>query len=393
MKILAVLALSGALVQAEPRIAFLRVHGNHTIPDDEVLRLAGVALGEPFAAGDDGRVQDRLMKSGKFETVDVRIRYRSLTETADVALVLLVREKRSIASRFMVGPIFDWTDEYRLTIGARLAMVDLAGGQGSVAFPLSWGGKRQVGVEGRFGDARVNFSRWRQVNPHFDTPDNRLELGGAYTVRRDQLRFEMLAEWSDVDFGALRERFTTFGARAVFDTRRDPTVPGNAVYLGVDWRRLIFSDRLDGSDRPNVNRFTFDLRGYKRLWGQAVLASQFLWMPADGPLPPYEKPFIGGGQTLRGYEPGIFIGDNAALGTVELRQPLTSPLSFVRAGVHAFYDTGAVYDDGESLGGTRFHHGLGMGVFLRAAIIGVRMDVGWDLEGGSRFHIASSMKF
>ena len=223
MKILAVLALSGALVQAEPRIAFLRVHGNHTIPDDEVLRLAGVALGEPFAAGDDGRVQDRLMKSGKFETVDVRIRYRSLTETAAVALVLLVREKRSIASRFMVGPIFDWTDEDGVTIGARLAMVDLAGGRGSVAVPLSWGGKRQVGVEGRFGDAQFNFSRWRQVNSHFDTPDNRLELGGAYTVRRDQLRFEMLAEWSDVDFAALRERFTTFGAKAVFDTRRDPT--------------------------------------------------------------------------------------------------------------------------------------------------------------------------
>ena len=48
---------------------------------------------------------------------------------------------------------------------------------------------------------------------------------------------------------------------------------------------------------------------------------------------------------------------------------------------------------GESLGGARFHHGLGVGVFLRLAIIGVRMDVGWDLDGGSRFHIASSMKF
>ena len=271
-------------------------------------------------------------------------------------------------------------------------MVDLAGGQGSVAFPFSWGGKRQVGVEGRFGDALVHVSRWRQVNPHFDTPDNRVELGGAYTVRRDQLRFDVLAEWSDVDFAALQERFATFGATVVFDTRRDPTVPGNAVYLGVDWRRLVFFDG-PGNDRPHVNRFTFDLRGYKRLWGQAVLASQFRWMPAGGPLPPYEKPFIGGGRTLRGYQPGIFIGDSAALGTVELRQPVTSPLTPLRAGVHAFYDTGAVYNFGESLGGARFHHGLGVGVFLRLAIIGVRMDVGWDLDGGSRFHIASSMKF
>lgn len=393
MNFLAVLALAGALSQAEPRIALLRVHGNHTIADDEVLRLAGVAEGEPFAAGDDTRIRERLMKTGKFETVDVRIRFRGFDESGDVALVLLVREKTSVASRFMFAPIFDWTDEYGLTFGARLAMVDLAGGRASVAFPLSFGGKRQAGVEGRLGDARIDVSRWRRVNPHFDIPDNRLEIGGAYSLPYKRLRFEALGEWSDVDFASLRERFTTVGAKVVFDTRSDPTVPGNAVYLGFDWRRMIFLDGLEGIERPDVNRYSFDVRGYKRLWGQAVLASQFLWTPSDGPLPPYEKPFIGGGQTLRGYKPGIFIGDSAALGTVELRQPLTSPLSFARAGLHFFYDTGAVYNDGESLGGARFHHGVGVGVFVRALIIGIRMDVGWDLDGGSRFHIASSMKF
>ena len=62
MKLLTVLALSAALFQAEPRVALLRVHGNFAIPDDEVLRLAGVAIGEIFAAGDDARVRDRLMK-------------------------------------------------------------------------------------------------------------------------------------------------------------------------------------------------------------------------------------------------------------------------------------------------------------------------------------------
>ena len=119
MKFLAVLALSGVLFQAEPRVALLRVHGNHTLSDDEVLRLAEVVVGEPFTAGDAERVRDRLMKSGKFETVDVRIRYRSFSKNTDVALVLLVREKRSIANRFMAGPIFAWTDEFGVTMGAR----------------------------------------------------------------------------------------------------------------------------------------------------------------------------------------------------------------------------------------------------------------------------------
>jgi len=203
-------------------------------------------------------------------------------------------------------------------------------------------------------------------------------------------RFDVRGRWSDVDFDALDERFATLGAGIAFDTRRDPTIPGNAVYLALNWRRLFF---LGGSAQVDANQTTLDLRGYKRLWGQALLASQFYWTFAGGPLPPYEQPFIGGGQTLRGYEAGRFLGDNASLAAVELRLPLTSPLSFARGGIHVFYDTGAVYDDGESLGGARFHHAVGTGVFFRVAIIGVRTDVGWDLEGSTRFHIASSVKF
>ena len=390
MKLLTALALAGALFQVDSRVVLVRVHGNHTLPDDEVLRLAGVSRGDPFEAGDEERIRERLLESKKFESAEVRVRYRSLSESGDVALVLLVRERRSVPSRFMVGPIFDLSDEYGVTLGARLAFVELAGGKGRVGFPLSWGGKRQAGVEGQFDNVRFEFLRWREVNPHFDTPDNRLQLGGAYSAAYKHMRFDAGLRWSRVDFAELDDRFVTLGAKAVFDTRRDPTVPGNAVYAGFDWRRRFF---LNESVRPDVNQYVIDLRGYKRLWGQALLAGQYYWAIAGGPLPPYEQPFLGGGKTLRGYKAGHFIGDSAAHATAELRLPLTSPLSFARGGIHFFYDTGAVYDYGESIGGARFHHGVGTGVFFRAAIIGIRLDVGWDLEGGTRFHIASSVKF
>lgn len=389
MRLLAYLALVGALVGEAPQIALVRVHGNHSITDAEVLEIAGVSQGDVFAPGEDRAIEQRLIQSGKFETVEVRIRHRSLDGSGDVALILLVEEKSSAASRFMVGPILDWSDEYGVTVGGRVAIVDLPA-DGRLAFPLSWGGKRQAGVEANFGDARVELSRWRQVNPHFDIPDNRLEIGGAYRLRYQRAWFDLSGRWSDVDFDGVEERFAALGVQAVLDTRIDPTVPGDAYYLGFDWRRLLF---LNGSASPDVDQFVFDLRGYKRLIGQSLLAGQFYWSPATGPMPAYEQPYIGGGKTLRGTKAGRFIGDSTAIATVELRLPLTSPLSFARGGIHFFYDAATVYNDGESFGDADWHHGVGAGVFFNVAIVGVRLDVGWDLEGGTRFHIENGVKF
>ena len=394
MKLLALVALFGALSHGalcadDSRITLVRVHGNHTMTDDDVLEIAGIARGDVFSPADAGAIEERLVESGKFETAAVRVRYRGLDETGDVALILLVREKQSVADRFMVGPILDWSDEYGVTLGGRVAVVDLPA-DGRIAFPLSWGGKRQAGIEATFGDARVELSRWRQMNPHFDIPDNRLELGGAYRLRYQRALFDVSGRWSDVDFGGVEKRFAMLGAQAVLDTRIDPTVPGDAFYLGFDWRRLFF---LNGSESLDVDQFVFDLRGYKRLFGQSLLAAQFYWSPATGPMPAYEQPYIGGGKTLRGTKAGRFIGDSAAIATVELRLPLTSPLSFARGGIHFFYDAATVYNDGESFGDSVWHHGVGTGVFFNVAIVGVRLDVGWDLEGGTRFHIESSMKF
>ena len=376
----------------------LRVHGNYRIPDEEVLRIAGVAEGDPFPPETQAAIEDRLRRSGKFESVDVRVRYQSLSESSDVALVIVVREKTSVPSRLMFGPILDLTDEYGLTFGGRVALVDLALDGGRIAVPLSWGGRRQAGVESsfpvkRWGTVKADLTRWRQIHPHFDVPENRFEVGSSVGLRRGLAAVDFRGRWSRVDLDAPEERFATFGAKLALDSRRDPTVPGDAFYVGLDWRRLFFLQNDGVTPRENVSQRVLDLRGYKRLVGQTLLAAQVYWASASGPLPPYEQPFIGGGKTLRGFAPGRFIGDDAALGTVELRVPLTDVGSFARAGVHFFYDIGAVYDDGGSLRQARFHDAVGAGAFFRVAVVGVRVDWGFALEGGSRFHVASNFKF
>lgn len=385
-----VLALLAGLAQPDSRVGTVRVHGNHSIPDAEVTRIAGVEVGDAFTDELAALVEARLVGSGRFESVDVRVRYRGLSSSGDVAMVLLVREKRSAASRFMVAPLFDATDEYGVTLGARVAVVDLGGEDRALGFPISFGGTRQAAVEGRVGAFRFDLARRRRVNPHFDAPDNRLELGGSYRSSFKRLSAELRGRWSDVDFLGLDERVARFGGRVSFDTRVDPTIPGDAFFAGLGVERLAFE-----SDEPrdDVQLYRVDLRGYKRLVGQALLAVQVDWTTASGRLPPYEQRFLGGGGTLRGTAPGRFIGDNRALATAELRLPMTSPLSFARAGFHVFYDTGAVYDHGVGIRKARFHHGVGVGTFFRFAMIGLRTDVGWDLEGTTRFHIASQFKF
>jgi outer membrane protein assembly factor BamA len=396
----ALVALCGA-APSQSRVESIRVHGNHETPDPEILQIAAIAPGDAFGTDTAELVKERLESSGRFAEVDIRVRYRGLDESSDVALVIVVREKQSIPSRFMMSPIVKLSDEYGFTFGANLAFVDLFTEGGRLSFPLSWGGERRVAIRGDFPlqklgseglthHIRFFTDRERTVNPHFDLPDNRLKIGAGLTSRFRFLSLGFSGDWTDVSFEPWEERFVTLGASAVFDTRVDASVPGDAVYLGVGWRHYFFQEAAERSD---INRLSFDLRGYKRLIGRSLLAAQFYTHLSDSALPEYEQPFLGGGATLRGTKAGRFIGDNIAHGTVELRLPLTSPLSFSRAGFHFFYDTGAVFADGERLSDAEFHHGVGVGFFFRIAVIGVRADVGWDLEGGTRFHVGSGFRF
>ena len=70
----------GALIATET-VAEIRIHGNLSLPDAEVIALAGVDLGDAAGSDLEETVRVRLAASGRFETVDVRRRYRSLTAT------------------------------------------------------------------------------------------------------------------------------------------------------------------------------------------------------------------------------------------------------------------------------------------------------------------------
>jgi outer membrane protein assembly factor BamA len=381
--------VSGAVIQE------VRLQGNFTVPDEEVLRLAGVTVGVDASAELLDSIEERLLASKRFESVQVGRRYRSLANPEDLVLVITVREKQTLKSRFMVMPILGGSDEYGLTYGARFSTLNLLGARERVSFPLSWGGLRQAAAEAEFGEglplrmslfSSVGLSR--RENPHFEIGDFRKEALGAVRRRLGPVSLEFRGGWTAVDFGEITDRFLLYGPRFILDTREDISLPRDAVYFGLGWDRLALT-----GNQPDFNLYEVDLRGYKALWRQAILAGQVLYHAANGPLPDYQRPFLGGASTLRGHEPGEYIGDNRLVSSVELRLPVTSPLRIYRAGFDVFWDSGAVFDHGQSIRQAHFKHGAGAGVFFLIAGFGIKVDLAHDLDDAVRVHFSTGFRF
>ena len=392
----------------------IRVHGNAYLPDEEVVRLAGLAIGASASEGDLDAARERLKDSGRFESVEVHKRYRSLTDPSDVAVVLLVHERpeirevddtpgdvlnpvRRLRSRLMFLPILTYADGYGFTYGGRVSTVGLLGLGERLSVPLTWGGERRAALEfdrpftrGPLTRVQSRVAVWSRENPRFEIRDRRVEVNGrAERVVADLLRFGAEAGRSTIDFGGVEDRLTTLGTDVALDTRIDPAFPSNAVLLSAAWTGMRFRSSPD-----RVNRFSTDTRGYLRLYGQTVAAARVQHVRADRTLPPYERLLLGGSSTVRGFRTGAFDGDRLLTTSVEIRVPLTSVLSRAKLGVSAFADAGRVWNVDERAGDAEWRRGAGGGVFLIAPFARINLDVARGLRtGDTRMHLSSGFTF
>jgi outer membrane translocation and assembly module TamA len=400
-----------ARAQTTEVIGEIRVHGNHTTPDADILAIAGLAVGGPANEATLGEAAARLEQSGRFDTVDVRKRYRSIDNPNDILVIILVNEVTGVTlddltpgalkkfrSLGMWLPVLDYADGYGFTYGARVTFVDALGKRSRISTPLTWGGERRAAVEidrtferGPFtrieGAASIN----RRVNPHFDVPDLRREL----RVRAERsftswLRAGGGVRRTSVDFGGLEQSYNVPGFDVTLDTRTDPGFPRNAVHATAAIERLQFT----GGSR--VTRVSTDVRGYLGLFGSSVLAVRAANIRADNPVPAFEQSLLGGTATLRGYEFGYRAGDQLSVLSAEVRVPLTSPLLVAKLGVKGFIDAGTIYPAGAKLSDQRFDRGAGGGVFMSWAVLRMGLDVAWPISTDSRkprWHFSLGLTF
>ena len=400
--------------QGQEAIAEIRVHGNHTTPEADIVSLARLAVGDPASEIVLRAAEQRLQDSGRFDAVEVRRRYRSISDPSEILVILLVDERAAVSPDNLIPgplsrvkaagmwlPILNARDGYGLTYGARISIVKPLGTGSRVSMPLTWGGERRAALEvertfdrGPITTARGIVSAYRRVNPHFNQPDTRREARfQADRLLTRWLRAGADAHVAQVMFGDMENRQTAAGAHLVFDTRLDPSFPRNAVHATVGLERIAFR-RPEGLQRPGrVAVVDTDVRGYVGIGGSAVLALRAQTSRASAALPPSEQSLLGGTESLRGYRAGHRAGDGLAAVSAEARLPLTSPLNYGRFGVKAFVDAGTTWDAGARLADQRFDRGIGGGVYFGATAFTGGIDVAWPREGKPRVHVGFGVTF
>lgn len=384
-------------------IADIRVHGNQVSSDEDIVNLAGVKIGDAVLAGMFTQIAERLRATHRFDRVDVLKRLASITDPSQIVVVIIVDEgpvriqlpaipggkavmmRRRGLGNLMFLPILDSEDGYGVTYGARFAFAKVAGNQSRLSFPATWGGERQVAaeLEKNFKSraiTRVELGAGlaQRTNPFYQTDDTRRRVWGRVERAVGPLRLGANLGWQHVGFAGATDTFRSVGGDVTFDTRLDPFLPRNAVYLHADWQRLFFAGA------PAATLRSYDGRAYVGLLGQTVLVLRAVRNDSDRALPGYLKPLLGGVTNLRGFDAGTEAGDTLVAGSAELRVPLTTPLEVGKLGVSLFVDTGAAYDYGQRLRDQDRKTGVGGAVWLAAAVFHMSLSVAHGLGAHTR---------
>lgn len=389
------------------RVAGIQIHGNTVTPDDEIRRMAAIDVGAPVDASTVQTVRTRLEGTRRFKTVQVLERYASIADPSQILLVIIVDEgpvriertgdpeqpTRIVRSRRMnllFLPILNAEDGYGLTYGARFAWPDPVGAQSRLAVPASWGGDKRVALEfEKTFDAapldRVSAagSLSRRTNPYFERDDDRARvwIRGERSLAR-WLRAGATAGVQRVSFLDATDAFGHVGADVTVDTRVDPVLPRNAVYVRSAW------EHIAGAERTEI-----DARGYVAALGQSVIAIRGVRTGSNRALPPALKPLMGGMANLRGFSAGTAAADNVVAASAELIVPLTSPLKMGRVGVSAFFDTANAYDEGERLSDHAWKEGIGGSVWFSAAFFRLNVAVARGRGSSTRVHVGANVSF
>ena len=414
--------LAWLLAGAQPpeHIVDIQIHGNVVTPDSEVAVIAGLETGMTLDAKTLDDAAGRLRASKKFEEVEVLKRFASIADLSQISVVIVVDEgavtfrndgtvragpgKPPLPLRIlglgrrrlgmMVLPLLKFEDGYGFSYGVRAAIPDAGGKNNRVSFPATWGAEKRAAVEfdremkSVTSRVQAGGSFAQRKNPFFDENDRR----GRFWARGERdivkaLRVGGTAEWQRVTFASLSDRFVRAGGDVTVDTRIDPALPRNAFYARAAWDHLAFANAGD------VNRTAVDLRGYVGVIGQSVLVVRGQAQDPDRSLPPYLRPLLGGVDSVRGWTAGSLAGDTLVGASAELRVPMTSPLSIGRAGVSAFFDTAAVYNEGQHVRDQHFRQGVGGGVWLSIAMLRMDLYVAHGLTGSTRAHFATAVSF
>lgn len=424
---------------AELKVQSIRVEGNTKTRSRVILRELRTQPGDLYNLNRWLRDINRVLNTGYFESVqyEENISEGGLTD-------LTIRVKEQPTGRLNVGFAID--SRRRLVGLAEVYETNFRGNGQTIGINFqSTGGRRGNSIELLFSEPYLDSRRTSlsvslydklvyrftsnffggQLDPNLEQQyDERrrgisLSLGrplndffsASIGMRTEDVNTNRVATSTSGGFIRQDGSMLSFSLRGIYNTRDFDLDPATGQYLAITLEpgqtniRSVEQQFLDAGvvrlGRSNFLRTSLDYRYYFSPQGtrrqpddrRQVFAVRLYYGTITGNIPFFEQFFIGGAETLRGYSEDRFWGRNAALLSLEWRQPIEKAFTgvvFVDIG-HAWGGYPTVNQFTQS-GSFSPQIGYGFGIRVRTPIGPLRIDYGIGRDGG-RTHFSIGQQF
>ncbi|MEW5733341.1 MAG: outer membrane protein assembly factor BamA [Thermodesulfobacteriota bacterium] len=217
-----------------------------------------------------------------------------------------------------------------------------------------------------------------------------------------------IEDWAVYSIGDLAGKNTqsTVSTTLAYDTRDNLFNPTSGTYDSVT---VQYAGGPLGGDIA-FTKYTAEAGLYVPLFWDFVgflhAEGGYVRQNSDGILPVYERFYLGGINSLRGYtwedlsptdQYGFYIGGNKYIqGNIELLYPLIKKAGLITV---AFYDTGDVYDNDQDINLGDIKKTWGLGVRWYSPMGPIRLEHGWPIDppegvsSGGRWEFAMGTAF
>lgn len=406
--------------EVEARILSISVFGNIKTDKDLILKVFGLHEGEGFSVE---RVEGGLKRIERFSGIE-SASFRKMSNPGEegIRLFIIVTEAET---RF-VQPLVERSITNKVAFGLSLSETNLRGKDEKIhasglfggATVLKCGWSKPFFIDAPFlgVGASLEYRDYSYPYPDFKNRliDDRIKrLRGALSFRFKAYDVVALSispgfDWIDVADSMLIDQgkddvpdapsggFTTLEVGVEFDMLDREFYPTTGVSAAVarkDWGLL--------QDEAGIKNFLYRMKGelFFKL-GRALCSMHSRGIFTHGRVPITMLQHIGGERSIRGYDYGVFSGENCIVGNAEIRFPINfTDISdhgnpFVLVDFNIFADCGTCWSRPDNVDLESLHSGFGCGLnIMPMKRMLLKVGYAWRKETSGTWYFDAGTRF